>query len=74
MFEPLAAEKRLDFAVASAPDVPAELVTDRQRLRQVLHNLLSNAVKFTQQGRVELRIGRAARAVRGGRTRASPSR
>jgi len=59
VFEPLAAEKRLDFAVASAADVPAELVTDRQRLRQVLHNLLSNAVKFTPQGQVELSIGRA---------------
>ncbi len=58
VFGPLAAEKRLEFAVASAPDVPAEVVTDRQRLRQVLHNLLSNAVKFTQQGRVELRIRR----------------
>jgi signal transduction histidine kinase/HAMP domain-containing protein/ActR/RegA family two-component response regulator len=58
VFEPLAAEKQLEFAVASAPDVPAEIVTDRQRLRQVLHNLLSNAVKFTQQGRVELRIRR----------------
>jgi signal transduction histidine kinase/ActR/RegA family two-component response regulator len=59
VFEPLAAEKQLDFAVASAAGVPAELVTDRQRLRQVLHNLLSNAVKFTQQGKVELRIGLA---------------
>jgi signal transduction histidine kinase/HAMP domain-containing protein len=58
VFEPLAAEKKLQFVVASAPDVPAEVVTDRQRLRQVLHNLLSNAVKFTQQGRVELRIRR----------------
>ena len=58
VFEPLAAEKRLEFVVASAPDVPAEVVTDRQRLRQVLHNLLSNAVKFTPQGRVELRIRR----------------
>src|SRR6202044_3860186 len=38
------------------PGLPAELVTDRQRLRQILHNLLSNAVKFTEQGRVELRI------------------
>jgi signal transduction histidine kinase/HAMP domain-containing protein len=56
VFEPLAADKRLDFAVAVAPDVHAELVTDRQRLRQVLHNLLSNAVKFTQQGQVVLQI------------------
>jgi signal transduction histidine kinase/CheY-like chemotaxis protein/HAMP domain-containing protein len=65
VFEPLAAEKRLDFAVASAAGVPAELVTDRQRLRQVLHNLLSNAVKFTQQGQVELRIGLARPAAAG---------
>ena len=61
VFEPLAAEKELHFAVAVAPDVPDELVTDRQRLRQVLHNLLSNAVKFTQQGTVELRIGAGPR-------------
>ena len=33
------------------------LVTDRQRLRQVLGNLLSNAVKFTASGRVTLRVG-----------------
>jgi signal transduction histidine kinase/HAMP domain-containing protein/ActR/RegA family two-component response regulator len=57
VFEPLAAEKSLDFAVHTAADVPAEVVTDRQRLRQILHNLLSNAVKFTPQGRAELRIG-----------------
>jgi signal transduction histidine kinase/HAMP domain-containing protein/ActR/RegA family two-component response regulator len=58
VFEPLAAEKGLDFSVAVSPDVPAEIVTDRQRLRQVLHNLLSNAVKFTEQGRVMLQIDR----------------
>jgi signal transduction histidine kinase/HAMP domain-containing protein len=65
VFEPLAAEKELHFAVSIAPDVPDELVTDRQRLRQVLHNLLSNAVKFTQQGTVELRIGLAGPRVGG---------
>jgi signal transduction histidine kinase/HAMP domain-containing protein len=65
VFEPLAADKRLDFAVAVASDVPAELVTDRQRLRQVLHNLLSNAVKFTEQGRVMLQIELARPAAPG---------
>jgi len=59
VFGPLAAEKSLDFAVVTSADVPTGLVTDRQRLRQVLHNLLSNAVKFTPQGLVELRIGLA---------------
>jgi HAMP domain-containing protein/signal transduction histidine kinase/CheY-like chemotaxis protein len=56
MFGPLAAEKRLRFTITPAPGVPADLVTDRQRLRQILNNLLSNAVKFTEQGQVELRI------------------
>src|ERR1035441_9167716 len=59
VFEPLAAEKRLNFAVETEADVPAEVLTDRQRLRQILHNLLSNAVKFTPEGRAELRIGLA---------------
>ena len=42
----------------SRPDVPADAVTDEQRLQQVLRNLLSNAVKFTAAGEVELRIAR----------------
>ncbi|MEM7799919.1 MAG: histidine kinase dimerization/phospho-acceptor domain-containing protein, partial [Chloroflexota bacterium] len=32
------------------------IVTDRQKLHQILDNLLSNAVKFTQSGRIELHI------------------
>jgi signal transduction histidine kinase/HAMP domain-containing protein/ActR/RegA family two-component response regulator len=55
-FSPVAAEKGLDFIAETDRDVPAELFTDRQRLRQVLHNLLSNAVKFTDRGGVALRI------------------
>ena len=61
VFEPLAAEKNLNFAIETEAGVPAEVVTDRQRLRQILHNLLSNAVKFTPAGRVELRIGLSRR-------------
>jgi signal transduction histidine kinase/CheY-like chemotaxis protein/HAMP domain-containing protein len=55
-FGPLTAEKGLDFTVEISPSAPAELVTDRQRLRQVLGNLLSNAVKFTERGQVTLRV------------------
>ena len=55
-FRPLTAEKGLDFEVSVAASAPSELVTDRQRLRQVLGNLLSNAVKFTERGRVTLQV------------------
>ena len=56
-FQPLTAEKGLDYAVETHPGAPPELFTDRQRLRQVLGNLLSNAVKFTERGHVLLRVG-----------------
>ncbi len=57
VFQPLTSEKGLTFVAGPPADgVPAELFTDRQRLRQILHNLLSNAVKFTEEGLVELRI------------------
>ncbi|MEE1825569.1 HAMP domain-containing protein [Streptomyces sp. BE20] len=55
-FRPLTSQKSLRFTVETAPTMPAELLTDDYRLRQVLRNLLSNAVKFTEKGGVELRI------------------
>ncbi|HWO66143.1 MAG TPA: HAMP domain-containing protein [Umezawaea sp.] len=55
-FRPMTTQKNLGFQVTTAPGVPAELLTDDPRLRQVLRNLLSNAVKFTETGSVQLRI------------------
>jgi len=60
-FQPLTAEKGLEFSVEADSRAPAELLTDRQRLRQVLGNLLANAVKFTERGHVALRVARAGR-------------
>ena len=58
-FRPLAMQQSLDFEVILEDGAPEHIGTDRQLLQQILKNLLSNAFKFTEQGRVELRIGRA---------------
>jgi signal transduction histidine kinase len=50
-----ALDKGLRLACSVDPALPACLVGDPARLRQVLVNLLANAVKFTQQGEVSLR-------------------
>ena len=57
-FEHVAKEKGLDFCINVAKDVPEKLLTDRQRVEQILKNLLSNSFKFTKSGGVYLDISR----------------
>ncbi|GED69706.1 histidine kinase [Brevibacillus reuszeri] len=56
IFDPVAVKKQLAFEVHVHPDTPDVMLTDGQRLLQILKNLLSNACKFTEQGRITLRI------------------
>ena len=49
---PRAWEKTIELGCLIDDDVPAGIVGDAGRLRQVLLNLLSNAVKFTDDGEV----------------------
>ncbi|MBY0274262.1 hypothetical protein K2Z84_02885 [Candidatus Binatia bacterium] len=54
LLRPRAEEKGLVLACEVSPDIPARLLADPVRLRQIVTNLVGNAVKFTERGRVTL--------------------
>ncbi len=51
-----AQSKDLELVAWVDPSLPATLVGDPNRLRQILANLLSNAIKFTPQGEVVVTV------------------
>lgn len=51
-----ARKKGLKLRVEGASTVPAGVVGDPIRIRQILNNLFSNALKFTSEGEVTLRL------------------
>jgi signal transduction histidine kinase len=48
LYEPLAAEKRIDFSVGDSP--PALVRADRDMMIEALANLVDNAIKYTPAG------------------------
>ena len=56
LLRPRAVAKGLQLTIDVDPDLPAALVGDPTRLRQVLFNLLGNAIKFTDRGQVALGV------------------
>ena len=59
LLTPLARSKGVELSVRVAEGVPAGLVGDGGRIRQVVLNLVSNAVKFTSAGRVDVVVSGA---------------
>lgn len=54
-FEATAADKGLALTVDPA-DGPAEILADKNRLKEVLHNLIENAIRYTEKGSVTVRV------------------
>ncbi|MDJ0652773.1 MAG: ATP-binding protein [Xanthomonadales bacterium] len=54
MFEPLAAQKKLDFAIREQDCQADEILTDPVRVRQIIVNLISNALRYTENGEVRV--------------------
>jgi PAS domain S-box-containing protein len=51
-----AREKEIGLELEVADPIPATILSDPTRLRQILTNLISNAVKFTEEGGVRVTI------------------
>nr|VFK00264.1 MAG: Signal transduction histidine kinase [Candidatus Kentron sp. H]VFK00438.1 MAG: Signal transduction histidine kinase [Candidatus Kentron sp. H]VFK04484.1 MAG: Signal transduction histidine kinase [Candidatus Kentron sp. H] len=58
LVEPQIEEKGLDVCIVFEEDVPGNLVSDEEKVRQILKNFLSNAIKFTREGEITLRVTR----------------
>jgi signal transduction histidine kinase/CheY-like chemotaxis protein len=56
LFKPVADEKGLVLVVERQPSAPETLLTDADKLAQILRNFMGNAIKFTAQGQITLRL------------------
>ncbi|RZK41341.1 MAG: response regulator [Pedobacter sp.] len=61
LFSEVAKNKKINFEIELADNLPADFTTDLSRTEQIIKNLLSNAFKFTpEQGKVSLQLTKAS--------------
>lgn len=51
-----AREKEIDLKVVVENELPAHIISDPSRLRQIITNLVGNAIKFTEEGGVTIAL------------------
>jgi len=51
-----AREKGVELNIEVGTDLPAHIISDPSRLRQIVTNLIGNAIKFTEEGAVTVRL------------------
>lgn len=56
LFSAVAVGKGIGLNMSVDAAVPAAVLSDEVRLRQIVHNLLANAIKFTDQGKVSVSV------------------
>ncbi len=56
LFKPVTDDKGLVLVVERQPSAPETLLTDADKLAQILKNFMANAIKFTAQGQITLRL------------------
>jgi len=61
-FSVRAHQKGIELLCDIAPDVPAGIVGDPVRLKQIVNNLIGNAIKFTERGHVVVSVRQETRA------------
>jgi PAS domain S-box-containing protein len=63
LFSESARRKQLRIDLKTNDDVPASVVSDPMRLRQIINNLLSNALKFTSVGSISIELSRIGQLI-----------
>ncbi|MCU7941656.1 MAG: response regulator [Candidatus Thiodiazotropha sp. (ex Cardiolucina cf. quadrata)] len=56
MVKPQFDAKGLQLSLEYAPSLPESILSDQDKVRQILKNFLSNALKFTHQGGAKVRV------------------
>lgn len=56
LFQSKATSKKLELDISLDENIPARVMVDDHRIKQIITNLVSNAVKFTEQGYISVDV------------------